>query len=405
MTARIFYMDQAAVGLRWLCTVLICAGALCTSACTALGGSGPSTGRVLGSTKSSVQGANVQVVDVNDAIATRLARVSVPIGFADTLGESAPVGTTINRGDEVGVTVWEAPPAVLFGMLGGSGVGTQAAIGIGRNTDIPPQTVDDRGLISLPFVGTIPAAGQTPRQLEQEIRQRLHGIANQPQVMVGIVRNVSANVTVVGEVSTSARVQLTARGERLLDILATVGGVRQEVDKITIQVTRDQTVATMSMDALIRDPRQNVRLRPDDVVTAIFQPFSFTSLGATGVNAEIPFEASGITLSQALGRINGLQDSRANAKGVFIFRWEDPSALRGAIPVGAPARADGKIPVIYRVNLSDPTTFFVAQNFPVKNRDVVYVSNAPGAELQKFVSIISQAAFSIIGITNGLGNN
>lgn len=405
MTARTHHTEQTAVGRRQLGAVLICAVALSTSACTALGSSGPSTGRIVNSGKSSVQGANVQVVEVNDAIATHLARASVPVGFADTLGDSAPVGTTINRGDEVGVTVWEAPPAVLFGMLGGSGVSTQTTIGTGRNTEIPPQMVDDRGLITLPFVGTVRAAGQTPRQLEQEIRQRLLGIANQPQVMVGILRNASANVTVVGEVSTSARVPLTARGERLLDILATVGGVRQQVDKITIQVTRDQTVATMPMDALIRDPRQNIRLRPDDVVTAIFQPFSFTSLGATGVNAEIPFEASGITLSQALGRINGLQDSRANPKGVFIFRWEDPSALQGAIAVGAPARADGRIPVIYRVNLSDPSTFFVAQSFPIKNRDVLYVSNAPGAELQKFVSILSQTAFSIIGITNGISGN
>lgn len=397
--------DLTAAGRTALRGTLACAAALCLSACAALGSSGPSAGRIAGSSNASVQGANVQLVEVNDAIASRLARYAAPSGFADTLGDSAPVGTTINRGDEVGVTVWEAPPAVLFGMLSGSGSGAQAAIGTGRNTEIPAQMVDDRGLISLPFVGTIRAAGQTPRQLEQDIRQRLLGVANKPQVMVGIVRNASANVTVVGEVANSARVPLTARGERLLDILATVGGVRQQVDKITIQVTRDQTVATMAMDALIRDPRQNVRLRPDDVVTAIFQPFSFTSLGAAGVNAEVPFEASGITLSQALGRINGLQDSRANPKGVFIFRWEDPAALEGAVPVGAPARADGKVPVIYRVNLSDPTTFFVAQNFPVKNRDVLYVSNAPGAELQKFVSILSQTAFSIIGITNGITGN
>jgi polysaccharide export outer membrane protein len=63
------------------------------------------------------------------------------------------------------------------------------------------------------------------------------------------------------------------------------------------------------------------------VVTALFQPYSFTALGATGANAEIAFEATGITLAQALGRAGGLQDQRADVRGAFLFRLEDPRAL------------------------------------------------------------------------------
>jgi polysaccharide export outer membrane protein len=262
--------------------------------------------------------------------------------------------------------------------------------------------VDDRGLISLPYVGALQAANKTPRELEAEIKARLAGYANKPYVMVSIARNANANVTVVGEISTSGRVPLTPRGERLLDVIASAGGVRQPVNKMTIQITRGATVVALPMDNVIRDPLQNIRLRADDVVTAIYQPYSFTSLGASGASAEVNFEATGITLAQALGRISGLQDNRADTKGVFLFRWEDPAVLDPAVLNGARTAPDGKVPVIYRVNLSDPASFFVAQGFPIRNKDIIFVSNAPGADLQKFISVLSSTVFSVIGFTNGI---
>lgn len=381
----------------------ILAAALLLSACTSLGGSGPSTGRVLDATETDILGTKVQIININSTVASRAAQIAQGTGFAETLGESLPLGTVIGRGDLIGVTVWEAPPAVLFGMLNTPLATGPAAISVGRNVEISPQMVDDQGQITLPFIGSIEVAGRSPRELEELVRRRLEGIANQPQVVVTIAANASANVTVVGEVATSARVPLTPRGERLLDVIAAVGGVKQEIDKVTIQVTRNTTVSSMPLERLVRDPRHNVRLRPDDVVAVYFQPFSFTSLGAGGLNAEVPFEASGITLAQGLGRINGLQDNRANPRGVFIFRWEDPRGLAAnSLEAADGPGPNGTVPVIYRVDLLDPVTFFAAQTFPLQNRDILFVSNAPGVDLQKFVTVLSQGAFSVIGITNAV---
>jgi polysaccharide export outer membrane protein len=57
---------------------------------------------------------------------------------------------------------------------------------------------------------------------------------------------------------------------------------------------------------------------------------------------------------------------------------------------------EGKLPVIYRVDMKDPGTFFVAQNFPIRNKDVLYISNASGAELQKFLNIVLSIAYPIL---------
>ena len=49
---------------------------------------------------------------------------------------------------------------------------------------------------------------------------------------------------------------------------------------------------------------------------------------------------------------------------------------------------EGKVPVIYRLDLNDPRSFLVSQSFPINNRDVLYISNASLAELQKFLNIL-----------------
>jgi polysaccharide export outer membrane protein len=193
---------------------------------------------------------------------------------------------------------------------------------------------------------------------------------------------------------------LTPKGERLLDALAASGGVKQPVNRMALQLSREGKTATMALDSIIRDPRQNVLLKPGDVVTALYQPQSFSVLGATGKNEEISFEAQGISLAQALARSGGLNDNRADARGVFIFRFEDAKLidLQGA----SAKTADGKVPVVYQVDLRDPASFFVTQNFPVQNHDVIYVSNSPEAEFQKFLRLVVSVAVPSVNINRAL---
>jgi polysaccharide export outer membrane protein len=373
------------------------------SACALKPGAGPSTRAVLQTSDTPVVNADIRVVELTEPVALQVIRATQTSLFADSLGDGRPVGSIVGKGDVLDITIWEAPPAALFG-TGGGDPRFSSSNATARNTSLPEQMVDVDGTILIPFAGKVPAAGRTPDQIGAEITRRLVGKAHQPQVIVRLLRNVTTNVTVVGEVASSARIPLTARGERLLDVLASVGGVRQPVGKTTIQITRGDKIAAMPLDAILADPRQNIRLQPDDVVTALFQSFSFTALGATGANAEVPFEATGITLAQALGRVGGLQDARADIKGVFLFRLEDPLALDPATRAAARQTPDGKVPVIYRIDMSDPGTFFVAQGFPIRNRDVLYVSNAPLADFQKFVNIVSGLVFPIISIENAASN-
>jgi polysaccharide export outer membrane protein len=373
-------------------------------ACASLGSSGPTTGAIKGAQGKLVDQAGIQVIDITDAVARRAIEAGRPVLFSDALGDAPATPTVIQRGDVVDVTIFEAPPAALFGTSASFGAGSVssalqgATSGNSQRTALPEMMVDDTGHIRVPFAGSILAAGRTPPQVARQITSRLTGKAHDPEVIVRLVTNSSANVSVLGEVATNGRIGLTPRGERLLDALASAGGVRQPADKITIQVTRAGRVVSLPLDAIIRDASQNVRLQTDDVVAAIYQPFSFTSLGMTGTSAEVPFEQTGITLSQALGRMGGLKDDRANARGVFIFRLENPAAIDPVLASTARRTADGRIPVIYRVDLRNPATMFVAQSFPIRNKDVIYASSAPLGDFQRFVGILSSLAFTAIGL-------
>jgi polysaccharide export outer membrane protein len=372
------------------------AGVMClvVSGCSSVPAAGPRTRNVMDA-GSGKDASTIEVVDLTPALLQHLQSTRSQRTFSEGLGVAMPRRDVLGAGDTIAVTIWEAPPATLFGSGDAGATGTPAT---SRATAFPDQVIDANGQLNIPFAGTIPAAGLTISQLEREIVRRLKGKANQPQVLARLLRNVTADVTVVGEVSNSTRVPLTPKGERLLDAVAAAGGVRQPVGKILMQVTRGEHLVSMPLDSVIRDPRQNVPLQAGDVITALYQPSSFMALGATGKNEEIDFEGQGISLAQALARAGGVLDSRADAEGVFVFRLEDRHAVTGDRAAASPVTDEGKVPTVYRLDLKDPAGMFLAQQFPMRDKDTLYVSNAPVADIQKLANLFYTIVFPAMSV-------
>lgn len=375
------------------------AAAMLLSGCTVMSAAGPSSRAVNRVEGQNFDNAGIRVVDITDALARQMIAQQRASLFSEVFAEPPRNNILIGEGDLIDIAIWEAPPATLFGAINNdllSGGSTSLA----RQTALPGQVVDGAGQVVIPFVGSVQAAGRTPQQIAAEIVRRLRGKAHQPQAIVKLADNAATNVTVVGDVTKNLRMPLTSKRERLLDALAAAGGSKQPVGKTTLQVTRGNIVETLPLDTIIKDPRQNITLQANDIVTALYQPYSFTALGAIGRNSEIDFEGTGLTLAQALGRIGGLDDNKANAQGVFVFRLEDKSALGMVDDTKVRTTPDGKVPVIFRVNLRNPETFFIAQSFLIKNKDVIYISNAPLADLQKFVNIVASLVYPVISVQN-----
>lgn len=381
-------------GARCAAGVVMVALAL-LAGCAQVPTSGPST-KVIAQAGEGPGQPMVQVVDIDDRVARELAASRRQRLFSELPVAPGPAEFKVGAGDGVEVSIWEAPPATLFGY--GLVDGQQGAgLAVSRAAVLPEQVVDEQGFITVPFAGRVPAAGRDVQAIQADIVSRLHAKAHEPEVVVRVSRNSSSMVTVVGEVTNSLRVPLTPSGERVLDALAVAGGVRQPVSKTTLQLTRGNDHVSLPLDRLIRDPAQNIRLRAGDVLTAMNQPLSFTALGATGKNEEISFETQGVSLAQALARSGGLLDSRSDARGVFVFRLEPQAALDWPRkPVYT--TPEGLVPVVYRLDLRDPASFFVMQGFAVQDKDVLYVSNAPLSEVQKFLNLVFSVAYPVLNL-------
>lgn len=380
--------------------LLLCVSLL--TACSSLPTSGPSTRNVvaLGQQSATAEVPEVELIDVNGAVAQSLYQAQVNQSFAQ-LGDGTSSIGAINIGDVLDITIWEAPPAVLFG-----GALSSTGSGNAQQTKLPEQMVSSAGTISVPFIGDVSVLGKTPVQVQNIIKGCLKKMANQPQVMVRMVQNNAANVSVI-RAGNSVRMPLTAAGERVLDAVAAVGGSTANVQDTNVQLTRGNVVRTIALEDLVAHPRQNILLRRGDVVTMITNPSTFTSMGAVGHTQQIGFSVKGLSLAEAVGRMGGLQDYSADARGVFVFRYAPLSELPPEKQSKWAEKGYGdraEIPVVYRLNLADANSMFWMQRFPVKDKDVVYVSNAPMAEVRKFLSFVFSPVVSGANSINNLVN-
>ncbi|MEZ5817636.1 MAG: polysaccharide biosynthesis/export family protein [Hyphomicrobiaceae bacterium] len=315
--------------------------------------------------------------------------------FAAVYGDyRGPKTQRVGVGDTVQINIWETGSGGLFATPAIDRVSAGA-----RTSTIPDQVVARDGTINVPFAGRIRVAGKTPEQIEAQIVKRLSGKTADPQAMVSLTRNISHSATVTGDVTTGARVPLNPNGDRLLDVIASAGGIRAPVHEAFITVSRNGQSLSVPMQAILANTRENIYVQPGDVVTVYRAPQSFTAFGATGRNAVINFEANGITLEEAIGKAGGLLDERTDPRGVFVLRYESAQLVRKYPKVPARFLDANVVPVAYRLDMRDPTALFRARRFPMRDKDILYVSTAPLNEIEKVARVISLIGSPVLTAT------
>ncbi len=350
------------------------------AACGALPAAGPSTGAILSESRNSVP--SFDVIPLTPQLADRLAANEFESFSSSFSGSGSPADLRIGIGDTVVVTIFEAASGGLFS--GEGALGNSA-----KSVSLPAQPVARNGLISIPYVGQVRAAGLTPAQVQAAAEAGLRDKAIDPQVIVS-VKSASTFVTLTGDVGKSGRIPLNLGGDRLLDVIAEAGGTKAPPYETFIRVTRGSSAVTVSLARVIEDPSQNIFLRPNDQVHVFSEPQTYAAFGATSRNTTFPFNTDKLDLVEAVGRAGGLSDSRANASGVFVFRYERPEVYAlvrdGRRP---PVIQQAGVPVVYQINLRDPNGFFTAQQFLMRDGDILYVTNAPSTDLAKVLGTIT----------------
>ena len=367
--------------LRTVGSVAVVCGACWLSACSTVPSSGPSRQAVLDS--GTQVDAPYLLVNLSDFVIQQLAHSPAPSLYGRFGDYRASVEQKIGVGDTVVVTIFEAAGGGLFSQPVPSATSTGS-----HSASLPPQVVQRDGSITVPYAGRVRVVGETPQAVEKTIVDRLTGKAIEPQAVVTLLGNVASSVTLTGEGVQGDRVPLSARGDRLLDVIATAGGIRTKASETFLELTRGGRTVRVPFQTLLNDTRENIFARPGDVLTVVKYPLTFTAVGATSLSGVVPFDAVGISLEEAVGKVAGLDDSRADPEGVFVFRYESADVVRN-YPGLTPAQASlNLVPVVYLINMRDPRSLFLARRFSIHDKDIVYVSNSPFSDISKVVGLV-----------------
>lgn len=313
--------------------------------------------------------------------------------FAD---RSPPKAFRFGVGDIVSVTIFEASAGGLFT--------SDAGVRAGNFVTIPNQAVDEQGNITVPYAGSVRARGRTPSEIQRDIVDRLKARALEPQVVVALATQNTSLISVLGDVRAAGRFPASPSGERVLDAVARAGGPVTQGYDMWVSLERMGHRASVPFGALMYEPANNIYVLPNDVIYLYTQPQTFVAFGAAGNQGQFKFDAWRISLAEGVAKQGGLNDAQADPGSVFLYRGETRDVAR-QIGVDVDQYQGPIIPVIYMVNLRDPSGYFLAQTFEMRNKDVIYTSNAVSVETTKFLNflrtIMATANDPIIYATNG----
>ena len=309
-----------------------------------------------------------------------------PLTSLASVTSTAKLGL-IQDGDILAVSIFQASSTTPLSM---SDAGDASFEKGQTNNGLPPLQVDDTGRVTVPYAGPVEVAGLTPNQAAAAIRQALHGRLISPQVLVHVQSSPANSVTVLGEVKTSGLVRLSPNNDTLINVIALSGGSTRPPSDISIAITRNGHTTTSPLNVVLNDPAQNIHLAPRDEVRLIYQPRKFSTFGALMKDMQTPIEDDSLSLAGALSTLGGLDSNNANPGGVMLFRFERPEVARALGLVFDPSAV--RVPVVYSLNLRDPTGFFVAQKFEIQPDDIIYVPHADLAEARKFFEVVNEVS-------------
>ncbi|WP_162409713.1 polysaccharide biosynthesis/export family protein [Acuticoccus sediminis] len=355
--------------------------------CGAVPSSGPSANVIMDTQPENGPPASYVVVDINEHVANVTGQYRAK-GFSSFYRvDFGDAQVRLAIGDQITVNIFEAGADGLFSSENSKATSITSVI-------------DNDGQVFVPYVGTMQAAGRTPKSLRVSIEEALQDKAIQPQVQVLVANSVVNTVTILGEVGSGGKVPVPVSGFRVLDVIAAAGGSKIPTFQTRIILRRGSKVASADMEDLFDNPEDNVAVQPGDTILLAAAPRSYTVYGATTTKSEIPFEARRVTLAEGLAKAGGLNDLQADARGIFLFRFEPDSIAKQLSDRASVAHAGTMVPVVYRLNLKDPKSFFLMQTFELRDEDLLYVSTHPSVEFNKFLTIIEPAVQQVItGLT------
>ena len=329
------------------------------------------------------------VVEVNDRV-TRATAVTPALGFTNEFKNAALLGSdTIRPGDVLGITVYENVDDPLLG------------VGEAPATVLEEVQVDGAGFIFIPYAGRIKAAGNSPDAIRRIITNKLGEQTPDPQVEVRRASGDGSTGSLIGSIDSQGVYAIERPTRTLSTMMARAGGVTIEPEIAQITVIRGKMRGKIWFQDLYDHPELDIALRGGDRILVEEDTRSFTALGATGGQAQVPFESQNLSALEGIAQVGGLNSATADPTGVFVFRNEPQEV---AAQVLGRNDLQGTQRMVYVLDLTRPNGMFMARDFVIRDGDTLYVTEAPFTQWSKVISAITGTAGSAAGLTSVAGD-
>ena len=357
--------------------------------CATLPSSGPTGGQIERSAEAPKDGsAPIQIVPIRTiADVSNLGTDAAPIALLPEL--TPPPTDMIGPGDVLEINIYEAGVALFSGGNSGGGM-SQISVNPGVQVQkLPPTRVDDLGDITIPYAGTLHVAGITTGEVEAMIRHALERLSQNPQVIVTFEQAITNSIIVGGEVAKPGRLVLQTNRESLSDVIALAGGYRGNAKDLTLRVVRGTDSVDVRVNDLVENPKLDVRAYPGDRLMLINNPRTYSVLGASGRVEQLPFSRSSVSLAEAVATAGGVNPGIGNPAAIFVFRYVRDEQ-------------GNEVPMVYHLNMMKTGSYFLAQRFAMRDKDVLYFGNAAANQPSKLIQLISQLFSPILTVTSAV---
>lgn len=272
----------------------------------------------------------------------------------------------LGKGDVLNIVVWYQPDLIKSG--GSRSQAQQVSNG---------SWVSEKGTIFYPLIGELKVEGKSVNQVKAELDSRLRKYIKNPQIDITVAQFRSQKVSVSGAVRQAGQLPITNIPLTLVDAIDLAGGITDSADPRNVKWTHNGVDKVISVEDIRAngDLTQNHLLSDGDI---IYVPSNANSkvfvMGEVGKQNSLIIPPKGLTLTEAIGSSDGMNQNFANATGVFVIR-NVPSDYQKPIH-------------IYQLNLKDASAYALGTQFKLKSDDVVYITAAP---ITRWSRVVNQA--------------
>ena len=274
----------------------------------------------------------------------------------------------IGPGDVLTITVWEHPELTI-------------PSGSFRGAEEGGNVVKSDGSVFYPYAGELAVSGLTTNEVRTLLQNRLSSVIKKPQVDVRVASFQNQKVYLSGSVLNPGATPITNTPLTLLDAIEQRGGLTDTASWGEATLTRNGRSQQISLRSLYENGQwsQNLLLQDGDLIHIPRNDAEkIFVLGEVNRPQGLAMSRNGTSLAEALAEANGIIESRADGRGIYVLRNTGISRDNNGLPV---YRA-----TVYHLNASSAVGFMVADRFPLEARDVVYVSPAPITRWNRFLS-------------------